>query len=66
MIQLVCVTCTHHWLLALGNVVVCEDCQQHLCPRCLSHDIANANGEVVLVPQSHAASVRASVCGRAN
>lgn len=59
----VCVVCRTH--LAIALLATCDDCGCWICPVCGTH--GQVMPFVVMdVPPSHAASVRASVWGRAN
>jgi hypothetical protein len=62
-VDAVCTVCRSH--LAIGVAQVCDECDQVICPVCGSHGTLALRGEWV-VPLEHAASVRASVWGRAN
>jgi hypothetical protein len=45
---------------------ICEECGGFLCPTCGSHAIYDIAAEAIAVPARFAASIRASVWGRAN
>ena len=59
----VCTVCRAHLVMAVARF--CDDCDQAICPRCGSHGTVALLG-AWLVPPDQAASVRASVWGRAN
>lgn len=59
----VCTVCRAH--LVMGIVRICDECGQMICPNCALHGTVALFG-AWLVPQAQAASVRASVWGRAN
>ena len=63
MTDCVCLVCRSHLVRAL--LVSCAECGLWVCPACGTHGEIASFGTYV-VPQSHAASVRASVWGRAN
>ena len=62
----VCLICRAHFVLSRMTAVVCEDCEELICPFCHCHSINAADGATVNVPPAVAASVRASVWGRGN